>query len=154
MRVISVRGIRRTEYKTDVFKSIGFLADRLVGRGPFNFVWERIPFSFVFDWFVDLRSVLNDLDNTVIGANRSITGAVRTVEWEYQGGFKHENASPYTDLAYNNATMCGSHIRYYDRKVLAVDPQRIGLSGRFGKKQLALTGSLLTEILLSANRRR
>lgn len=152
-RVISVRGIRKTKYRTDAFTNIGFLAERLIGRGPFNFAWERIPFSFVVDWFVDLRSILNELDNTVFGANRSITGVLSTVEWEYRGNFVHENAPPYTDLAYNNAAMCGTHIRYYDRKVLAANPSWVGLSGRFGKKQLALSGALLTELIFSAKRR-
>lgn len=153
-RVISVRGLRRHLYGSSLFKEMDFVATRLLGRGPFNFAWERIPFSFVVDWFADLRTFTGALDSLIVGKAQQITGQISTVQWSAQGSAIHfDGSSPYHDQPYDGASMSGSRVSYYHRKVLPFNPLWVGASGRFGKKQLALTGALLHESILAAKRR-
>jgi hypothetical protein len=122
------------------------LVNRFGPSGPTAFAWELVPYSFVVDWFVDLRSVLRGFD-TLFGVNPfKIIGFTRSVRW---------HATAYMD-ATNRETDYSSIIswpaaefqwKYYMRSI--VKPRiQFRSNIRFGKNQLLLSASLITQFLL------
>jgi hypothetical protein len=107
--------------------------------GPASFAWEVIPFSFVVDWFLDLRSITNSLDNLLTGSQKKIVDICLSDKIRF------------TDVAtlqsgYNPSTQ-GNEMGRVVNSVYTRNPvtsyNKVGLAGRFGKKQASLTAALL-----------
>jgi hypothetical protein len=60
--VLVVKPVAR--YGFDFFKKADYFMRRFA-TSPANLAWEKIPFSFVFDWLFDVRSVLRTVDKCV-----------------------------------------------------------------------------------------
>lgn len=152
-RIVTIRGIQRHSYNTRVFNDLSYLMNRFGGRGPASFVWERIPFSFVVDWFVDLRGVCNSLDNLLTGSSKRVMDACVSEKYELMISCTHKNGyySSSSVEPGEGYAVCGSHLSYYQRKPIAVASKVIG-SGRFGKKQLSLSAALLYQQIASRGR--
>lgn len=141
----TIRGIREFKYSSQSFQTMDWLISRFGSSGPASFLWERIPFSFVVDWFVDLSGVLNKLDNALTGNGKRILDAGISQKWQC--------GIPITKIRYlPNVTDSndGSQIAYvvlssYIRKP-TVPTVSVGLSGRFGKSQLGITAALVGQM--------
>jgi hypothetical protein len=144
-QVVCVKGIRTAKYNSESFSSLGYLMNKFGAVGPASYAWERIPFSFVVDWFVDLRDVTNQLDNLLTGNTKRISDISFSQKIHMRRSCVHNNnymPGYYVDDSYNGMVMCSSEIKSYHREALRNDLVITG-SGRFGKKQASLTAALL-----------
>jgi hypothetical protein len=149
--IVGVRGVRRPKYNTAAFQQLDYLMGRFIATGPASLAWEKLRFSFVFDWFVDISSILNRLDSELVGFERTIdkswtstayTGFVPTYFHKYNGNDFDEYAGQQVSLMSYN---------YYHRK--SIDPSySIREAGRFGKKQSVLSLALLHQLVAKLKR--
>lgn len=52
------------------------LLSRFSSVNPAGFIWENLPFSFVFDWFLDVGGYLRNLESSVLASNVFVDGSV------------------------------------------------------------------------------
>jgi hypothetical protein len=148
-RIVSVRGTRWDAYSSKAFSDADYLMSRFGGTGPISLAWELVPYSFVVDWFVDLRGVCNALDNLVTGSTKNVTDVCVSEKrsWNYAALWTDEYASgKFTGpgSSQNGRAVYGSELVRYTRK--PVSPSfRLASSGRFGKKQLSLLAALILQ---------
>lgn len=149
-RIVTLKGIRKHRYSTSAFAVADDLMRRFGVTGPASFVWERIPFSFVVDWFVDLRGVLNSIDNLVTGSSKYVQDACISEKYSWGMGCKVNNLYTTSQciVPANGQIVCGTSFQYYTRKPIVATSKVVG-SGRFGKKQFALMGALLHQLLVA-----
>jgi len=141
LKVVTIRGIRTHKYTSPLFQKLDYLATRFGSIGPASFAWEKIPYSFVVDWFVDTSDVFNKLDNFLTGSRKNIVDASISEKWGCAAGaVKHGRGSTYS--SFDGTQTAVNELAYYHRK--PIDPNfSVGFSGRFGKRQLALSAALL-----------
>jgi hypothetical protein len=120
------------------------MCDKFGTSGPASLAWELVPFSFVLDWFVDLRGVFNLLDNALTGNRKKVVDVSFSQKFDLTLREIFHPASPYAS-GQDGTTTATHRVRYYHREIPTVS--LIGLSGRFGKKQALLTLSLLHQLV-------
>lgn len=147
-RITTIKGIRRHRYSTTAFSQLEYAMRRFGVSGPASFVWERIPFSFVVDWFVDLRGILNSADNLLTGSSKRIVDACMSEKYSFGMNCKVNNTytGSQSQIPAHGQIVCGTSFEYYTRKPIAPTAKVVS-SGRFGKKQLSLTGALLYQLI-------
>jgi hypothetical protein len=153
-KIATVKGIRSIRFDGsggDLFGSLGYLIDRFGANGPASYLWERIPFSFVVDWFVDLSGVINGLDRALTGSSRSIVDTCISEKWKVLGPVIHHVPVGYPSSVYNGDQTALVELSSYTRKPF-IPTTTVGLSGRFGKKQILLSGALLASICANLKR--
>lgn len=135
-----------TKYHTEFFKNLDGFMSRFA-TSPASLAWEKIPFSFVVDWFVDLRGVLRTLDN-LVGFN-----PFTVVSFTRSYGY-HVN----TDASYPLRTACGggltsgghafsSEYKHYERTLVSMGPSAPEWKVRFGKNQAGISAALISQQL-------
>jgi len=150
-RTVSVRGHVSVKYSTSIFGSLDYLMKRFLSAGPASALWELIPYSFVVDWFVNLSSVIDDLDNVLTGATKSLIDASVSETYSIQCRTVY-NSYYYAPWDADNVTnitgkdIVVQNVSYYRRD--PVDPRSsVGAAGRFGKKQGTILAALLHQIV-------
>jgi hypothetical protein len=143
-KIVSIRGIRNHKYSSPIFGKLDDLMTRFGSTGPASLAWERIPFSFVVDWFVDGSDVFDQLDNFLTGSRKKIVDATISYKWQCSAGaIKHVSGT--TTSGVDGVQTAVNELSYYYRK--PIDPSlSTGLSGRFGKRQIGLTAALLGQM--------
>jgi hypothetical protein len=140
--ICTIRGTRDHAYKTQLFTALNGLAGRFGSSGPASYVWERIPFSFVLDWFVDLSGILNSLDNSLTGNRKGIRDICVSSRWSTIATvIKHQRNATETD-SHDGTQTAQVELSQYRRNPVSNDIT-IGASGRFGKKQGFITAALV-----------
>jgi len=141
VKIVTVRGVRSHKYTSPLFQRMDYLATRFGSIGPASFAWEKIPYSFVVDWFVDMSDVFNKLDNFLTGSRKNIVDVTVSEKWGCAAGaVKHPLGG--TSTSFDGTQTAVNELDYYHRKPL--DPDfSIGFAGRFGKRQVALSAALL-----------
>jgi hypothetical protein len=140
LKVCTVSGINSTQYRTSAFRQLDYLVSKLGTTGPASFLWEKIPWSFVVDWFVDLRGACNAFDNLFTGFRKRADNACISVK--YNAVISSKMMDPRSVVPAVNQVISTSSVDYYHRMPV-VPSSKVVTSGRFGKKQLALTAALL-----------
>jgi hypothetical protein len=149
--LVGVRGRRQIDYSSPALQKADYLLRRFFSTGPASFVWERIPFSFVVDWFVNLSGVVDSLDNVLTGMSRQIDSAWMSEKWHaLVPVYKHQYGAWTSDSDGKQTAL--NEMSYYHREPISTDPT-ISLSGRFGKKQAAITVALLHQIVADLTRK-
>jgi hypothetical protein len=152
-KVYTVRGKRDVRYGSESFQTLDHLASRFGSVGPASFLWERIPFSFVVDWFLDLSGVFNSLDNALTGNTKKIEGGSVSEKWRYLLPIFHVRPNSGFTSDRDGSQIALIELSSYIRKS-TMPAVSVGLSGRFGKKQASLTAALLTQMGASLARNR
>jgi hypothetical protein len=140
-RTVGIRGRRNVDYNSDAWKKLDYVISRYVATGPASFAWEKIPWSFVVDWFVDLTSIVDALDNAFTGFNKSIEDCWLSEKWEVLVPvYKHQEGGWFSSQDGQQTAL--NEISYYHREYL--NPSiTLGLRDRFGKKQASYLAALL-----------
>jgi hypothetical protein len=144
-RTATVRGYRESKDTSDLFKKVDYLASRFGSTGPASFVWERIPFSFVLDWFVDLRDVLNRLDNALTGSRKKVLDMCITDKYEVNYQVVKQQRDVNETNSQDEHVIAEVALSKYHRKLADPIPIRIGASGRFGKTQAGILAALVAQ---------
>jgi hypothetical protein len=149
-RVAGVWGRHLRQYNSSGFDALDVTLAKYGGTGPVSLAWELVPFSFVLDWFLDLRPVIDALDNTLTGGSKVIDGVWTSEKWTSNVRFvKHrcisQNRSTLNstlqDWPQDGSEIGYSNASHYHRSLSDVTPL-VTASGRFGKKQKLLSASL------------
>jgi hypothetical protein len=121
---------------------------------PASLTWELIPWSFVADWFVDVRGGLRALDNMLGFCPYEV------LSLSLSHTFMTETSSTISEFTPCNGSLiqgpdrtCVVRYKHYERHPIS-DNQLIVWRNRFGKNQAADTAALITQELLRANRKR
>jgi hypothetical protein len=143
-RTVTVRGYRSNQYSTKALAEADYLLSRFGATGPVALGWELIPFSFVVDWFVDLRNITDRLDNLITGSTKKILDVCVSEKYDTTSylSFYSTNAT-HSDLG----TMLYQEQEKYYRRDRVTSYNITGWSGKFGKKQLSLAGALLHQTM-------
>jgi hypothetical protein len=150
-QLVGVKGRRNVEYQSDAFKKLHYVISRYVATGPASFVWERIPFSFVVDWFADLSGILNALDDALTGFNQNIEDCWQSQKYSYLVPHRHfSRPGSWQSTADGQLTM-QQELSYYNRSSLAPSIMPVP-SGRFGKNQVALLAALIHQYVAKLRR--
>jgi hypothetical protein len=139
------------KYSTGLFNSLDLVMDRFASS-PASLVWEKIPFSFVLDWFVDVSGMLRYVDRAigfepyqVVSFTRSRKVTVeRNVSIQY---FRTDTGASITT---------GTHslsCKEYTRDLVS-GGSFAHWKPRFGKSQAAISAALITQALTSLRSRR
>jgi hypothetical protein len=150
--VCTVRGTRSVQFHSPVFQQLDNLIDRFGSAGPATFAWNKIPYSFVADWFVDISSVLDRIDNSLTGSTKKIQDTC--ISQKYQFHVKIQKVPPNGNTSDNmDGQVIGIRDYYlYTRKAAGSIPL-IAPSGIFGKTQAALSAALISQLATKVSRR-
>jgi len=142
---VGLVGKRNAIFNTQAFNKLDYVLKRFIATGPVSLAVERVPFSFVLEWFVNLSGLVDALDNTLTGSNKNIEAIWSSEKWAaLVPVFKHKYNRWTCSLDGEQTAL--NEISYYHRESISPDPT-IALSGRFGKKQAFLTGALLHQLV-------
>jgi hypothetical protein len=143
VRIVGVSGVRTIKYSMASFQKLDYLMARFLTPGPISYLWERIPFSFVVDWFVNLSGIIDSLNNTLTGGTKQIKRCWWSEKYHMNvNAIKHQTSSWSSDS--DGSPTVVNELSYYHREALGVSTMPT-LSGRFGKKQAVLSGALLRQ---------
>jgi len=145
-RIVSVKGIRTSAYESGFLRNLDYLLNKFGSGGPASFVWEQIPYSFVVDWFLDTRPVINALDNLLRGNSKQINDICVSEKWTgIAGGVLTDEYAAGKFVDDSHRVECfSSTLSVYTRKPVSYQPKLVK-SGRFGKKQLLLSWDLICQ---------
>lgn len=143
-RVCTVRGYRSQKYSSVALQQLDYYLGRFGATGPATLVKELIPFSFVLEWFVDLRNITDRLDNLLTGNSKRIIDVCMSEKSQYaiEGRLYNRSPTSYSEVLGLGSVLVSTNVSQYNRKPITAY-NIVGSSGRFGKKQAALLGALL-----------
>lgn len=139
-----------TKYHTDFFKRADYFASRF-STSPASLAWELVPFSFVLDWFVDLRGTLGMLDKLI--------GVEPYEVVSFTKSFSYATA---TDVFLDVNSPCGGSLgsissthecKHYERSLVSGSALP-NWKPRFGKNQAAISAALISQALSGTRSKR
>jgi len=138
--------------RTEFFKELTFAMNRFT-TSPASLAWERIPFSFVLDWFVDIRGPLRALDDAVRVSPYKVVSFTKSTVYNLVSEAFWDFYSPcggtkiWTGRAHRE-------FKHYERSVVNSQVLLPTSSGRFGKNQAAISAALITQALTGLRAKR
>lgn len=141
--VLSVKP--NVKYMTDFFSKADYFMSRFASS-PASLAWEKIPFSFVADWFVDLRGVLRGIDSVIGHSPYEVVSFTRSFSYHCATDCFTDFFSPCNGSAMQSFRSCNLEYKHYERSNVqgGILPQ---LDVRFGKNQAAITAALISQML-------
>jgi hypothetical protein len=136
-----------TKFHTDFFKKADGLMSRFV-TSPASLAWEKIPFSFVIDWFVDLRGTLSALDRVVGFSPYQIVAFTRSRQYHLT---THATLRGFSCCSGANIfTVSSDHeYQHYERSIVSAQGFLPVWKPRVGKNQAAISVALISQMLTS-----
>lgn len=147
VRYVLVVKPKISQYYTGAFAAMDFACSRF-STSPASFAWERIPFSFIADWFVDLRSPLRAIDSFLAEKPYEVVSCTKSIVWRLRSTTHSTVSSPCGGGAVFSADIGVTDYKYYERSL--VSPTATWLpewKPRFGKNQAAITAALIAQRL-------
>jgi hypothetical protein len=151
-RIVGVKGRRSVDYQSDAFKKLHYMVARYVATGPASLAWEKIPYSFVLDWFVNLTGIIDAIDGAITGTSAKIEDSWYSERWSYLADVVHHTRPLYWVTNADGLAVARHEVSYYHRSW--VDPTAlVGINHRFGKKQASYLSALLHQYVANLRRR-
>jgi hypothetical protein len=146
VRYVLVVKPNNTNYHSDFFKKADAVLSRF-STSPASLAWEKIPFSFVADWFVDMRGALRGLDGLlgvkpykVIAFTRSRSYTLET-DVDYRSFSSCDGSTVYESLT-------GTHtFKHYERSLASTAATLPFWKPRFGQNQAGISAALIAQQL-------
>jgi hypothetical protein len=140
---------KKPNYKSDIFSYLDFLLTRFGSEGPASFAWERIPFSFVVDWFLDVGGVVERLDNLIKSDPIVIKSVSKSIKWETTTtvGLLCENVAS-SNCPTIDQDLMKQHTSYYSRfPVTNYGPRPLlAVAPGYGKRQMLTSLALIRQL--------
>jgi hypothetical protein len=127
-------------------KDIDFALSRF-SSSPASLAWELVPFSFVVDWFVDLRSLLSKADSFIGFNPYEIVSFTKSVSYEFETQTQLTGHSP-CDGSTILSVESSHRYKHYERSLVGASPLVVS-NPRFGKSQAAVSAALISQALSS-----
>jgi len=139
------------KYLTKAFRDLGTIMGRF-STTPASFAWETIPFSFVIDWFVDVRGALRAIDNVLGYSPYKVKSFTRSYGYHLTSSIRLRCFTPCSGAEIFNDNAGTVEYKHYERSVVSSVPTWPRWRPRFGKTQAALTAALMTQQLTKVKR--
>lgn len=141
-------------YQTELFNSLD-LCMRRFATSPAQLAWEKIPFSFMVDWLVDVRGTLRYVDNIVRKPPYEVVSFTRSFGYGVDVDSFWQRRSPCPGNAVLHDAPAGtSQCSYYERSVVSDTASLPFLKPRFGKNQAGITAALIAQKITSLSAKR
>jgi hypothetical protein len=137
-------------YLTDTFRKLSYIMTRF-SSSPANLIWERIPFSFIADWFVDVRGSLDKIDGLLGHEPFKVLSLTRSKAYKFQNSMHFTQRNICTGTVQWSGLQAQSIDEHYERSVLSQGP-KISWRPRFGKSQAGISAALIAQRLAASNR--
>lgn len=133
-------------YYSNAFALLSTLAQRF-SSSPASFAWEKVPFSFVVDWFVDLRGACRAIDGLLGVKPLNIVSFTRSYSYELFSSCSQLGKTPCGGQALYDDLAGTVRFKHYERSVVTDEPTWPVWKPHFGKTQAAETAALITQQL-------
>lgn len=133
-------------YSSKFFQEFDF-AMRRFSSSPASLAWERIPFSFVADWFVDIRGALSAIDRSLGFKPYEIVSLTRSFGYSMSTMAFRDFNSPCNGAKVGLGHVATCTFKHYERSVLPMPGLFPAWKGRFGKSQAGITAALIGQKL-------
>jgi hypothetical protein len=136
-----------TKYHTQFFNTADAFMSRFA-TSPASLAWEKVPFSFVIDWFVDLRATLGALDRVVGFSPYQIVAFTRSKQYHLTThatlrGFSCCNGGTIFSVSSDH------EYQHYERSIVSAQGFLPEWKPRVGKNQAAISVALISQMLTS-----
>ena len=132
-------------FHTDFFRAADVFMSRFA-TSPASLAWEKVPFSFVVDWFVDLRGALKKLDDVLGFAPFEIVSFTRSFRYSLGIDKFLDLYSPCNGSQLDGFKQCSAEYTHYERIPVSIDSS-INWKPHFGKSQAGITAALIGQQL-------
>jgi hypothetical protein len=125
-------------------------ADLFMSRfatSPARLAWEKIPFSFVLDWFVDLKGTLDALDKVVGVEPYQVISFTRSFTYKLATDVFYTRRSPCNGGTYFDRSLGSCDFSHYERIPVSTQQSLLRWSPHFGKNQAAISAALIAQQL-------
>lgn len=133
-------------YLSEFFRKADFVMSRFA-TSPARLAWETIPFSFVADWFVDIKGSLDTLDAMLGVQPFKVKGFSRSLSYTLATDQFVRLKSPCSGGELDAWRMCTSECQHYERSAVSTSIPAGLWKPRFGKSQAAITAALISQNL-------
>jgi len=120
---------------------------RRFASSPASLAWELVPFSFVVDWFVDLRGVLGSLDKLVGFEPYKVVSFTRSFGYELQTTAHLRTFSPCSGAQLQSFDQYSCVYKHYERSANVTTSALPVWKPRFGKNQAGISAALIGQQL-------
>lgn len=136
------------EYTLKAFKALDYTLRRFT-TSPASLLWEKIPYSFVVDWFVDVRGVLRGLDDALGVSPYKIIAFTKSKSYrvETAGNWVFRSPCVVGAPALNRIDIGSCEYSHYERSVVSPGANAPTWKPRFGKNQAGITAALIGQQL-------
>jgi len=141
----------KTKYHTAFFNAADTLASRFA-TSPASFAWEKVPFSFVVDWFVDLRGALRAADNILGSSPYEVVSFTRSYGYHLATDCYLDLYSPCNGGKLAGFRQCSLEYKHYERSIVSLGASLPSLNPRFGKNQAGISAALISQQLSKIRR--
>jgi hypothetical protein len=131
----------------EALNSIDFLLSRFASS-PASLAWELVPFSFVADWFVDLRGILRLLDSAMGFTPYDIVSFTRSYSYAVSASVTGSRINPCNGTPLYIYPAGQVEFKHYERSLVTDKSYWPVWKPRFGNNQMAISASLITQMLL------
>lgn len=135
----------KVQYGSSLFKTIDYFTSRFASS-PASLLWEKIPFSFVVDWFVDLRGVLKAVDNSVGFSPYEIVSFSRSSSYSVRTEYFHKQLHSCDGSTITDGLCLETEFSRYTRSRITSGSLPT-YAPRFGKNQAAISAALISQML-------
>jgi len=142
--VLTVRP--RMRYRTEIFSKLDLFMKRFA-TSPASLAWEKVPFSFVVDWFVDLRGVLRGLDKMVGHSPYEIVSFTRSLSYGVATDTFFSRFSPCDGSVLYDDPVGTTDYKHYERTPVSASVTLPTANVRFGKSQAGISAALILQQL-------
>lgn len=130
------KAVNRLDFFTSRFSS-----------SPASLAWELVPFSFVLDWFVDLRGTLRAVDEAVGGIPYEIVNFTRSFSYELAANVQHTFRNTCNGGTISKSDVGQVRYTHYERIPVSTTATKALWKPRFGKNQAAISAALIGQQL-------
>jgi hypothetical protein len=139
----------KQKFETKAFKALD-LALKRFGTSPASLAWERIPFSFVADWFIDTRGALRGIDDALGTSPYELVSFTRSTAYHLQTQGFHVRRTPCTGSEIFRIASGTVGYKHYERVLVSPGANAPTWKPRFGKNQAGITAALIGQQLFKA----
>jgi len=149
--VLRVKPNNDNKYLTGFFQKADLFMSRFA-TSPARLAWEKIPFSFVVDWFVDLKGALDALDKVLGVTPYKIVSFTRSFTYELGTDVFMTRKSPCDGSVLFDRSLGSCEFKHYERIPVAPGGISIRWQPHFGKNQAAISAALIAQQLARIRR--
>lgn len=146
VRYVLVVKPKSSQYYTDFFKKTDAVLNRFA-TSPAQLAWELVPWSFVVDWFIDLRGALRALDGLLGDSPFEVIAFTRSFGYHVETNVSYRVKNSCTGAFITDETCGNVRFKHYERSPVSSSATWPTWKPRFGKNQAGISAALIAQQL-------